>query len=618
MSQEKIPGYDGQILRIDLTAGGFSSEVIPESVLKKYMGGAALGIRLVFDEVADGTDCYAPQNRLFIGSGPLGGTRIGGSGSIGVVTKGPLTGGMASSQANGFFGAFLKFAGYDAIILQGAAPGWSYIHIHGDKVEIRPASHLLGKTTDETESMLREELGKKEREISVLSIGPAGENLVRFACIVTDQGHIAAHNGIGAVMGSKKVKAIVVERSGNRVPLKDEATISEISKQLKEIAMTGRPRPYVEGTVGGVLMGTANGSLCVKNYTTSINTMSPQILETYSYQNVRDRFDAKPSPCWACSARHCHRMKIQQGKYAGRSFEEPEYEGMAAFSSLTGIQDVTTTVVLASEVDRLGMDINETGWVIAWLLECYEKHLITQEQTGGLEMTWGNGENIMAMLNKIARREGFGNVLAEGVMRAARQVSIESQALAIHTKKGNTPRSHDHRAMWLEMFDTCVSNLGTLEAHMGAPFKQLGLSPAFNAYDPKEVSTMVAKIKGAMIFEDSMVTCRFNTATNLELMCRAVNAATGWNIDIEEAMRVGKRAVNLARVFNLRQGIAAELDAPSLRYGSTPLDGMVAGWGIMPHWDKMLRTYYHCMGWDEKTGKPLPETLKQLGLDDVK
>ena len=618
MSQEKIPGYDGQILRIDLTAGGFSSEVIPESVLKKYMGGAALGIRLVFDEVADGTDCYAPQNRLFIGSGPLGGTRIGGSGSIGVVTKGPLTGGMASSQANGFFGAFLKFAGYDAIILQGAAPGWSYIHIHGDKVEIRPASHLLGKTTDETESMLREELGKKEREISVLSIGPAGENLVRFACIVTDQGHIAAHNGIGAVMGSKKVKAIVVERSGNRVPLKDEATISEISKQLKEIAMTGRPRPYVEGTVGGVLMGTANGSLCVKNYTTSINTMSPQILETYSYQNVRDRFDAKPSPCWACSARHCHRMKIQQGKYAGRSFEEPEYEGMAAFSSLTGIQDVTTTVVLASEVDRLGMDINETGWVIAWLLECYEKHLITQEQTGGLEMTWGNGENIMAMLNKIARREGFGNVLAEGVMRAARQVSIESQALAIHTKKGNTPRSHDHRAMWLEMFDTCVSNLGTLEAHMGAPFKQLGLSPVFNAYDPKEVSTMVAKIKGAMIFEDSMVTCRFNTATNLELMCRAVNAATGWNIDIEEAMRVGKRAVNLARVFNLRQGIAAELDAPSLRYGSTPLDGMVAGWGIMPHWDKMLRTYYHCMGWDEKTGKPLPETLKQLGLDDVK
>jgi aldehyde:ferredoxin oxidoreductase len=381
--------------------------------------------------------------------------------------------------------------------------------------------------------------------------------------------------------------------------------------------MMSKPRPYVEGTVGGVLMGTANGSLAIKNYTTSINTMSPPVLETYSYQNVRSRFDAKPTPCWACSARHCHRMKIKTGKYAERSVEEPEYECMAAFSSLVGIDDVTTTVVLASEVDRLGMDVNETGWVISWLLECYEKHLITSQDTDGLEMTWGNSENIMEMMNRIARRQGFGNLLAEGVMRAAQKIGVKSQALAIHTKKGNTPRTHDHRAMWLEMFDTCVSNMGTLEAHMAAPFQQLGLPDYFNSYDPEAVSTVDAKIKGAMIFEDSMVTCRFNTMTNLELMCRAVNAATGWDINIEEAMKIGKRAVNLARIFNLRQGIGAGLDAPSLRYGSTPLDGLVAGIGIMPHWNKMLLNYYHLMGWNEKTGWPLAETLKLLGLDDV-
>jgi aldehyde:ferredoxin oxidoreductase len=171
--------------------------------------------------------------------------------------------------------------------------------------------------------------------------------------------------------------------------------------------------------------------------------------------------------------------------------------------------------------------------------------------------------------------------------------------------------------MWLEMFDTCVSNMGTLEAHMAAPFQQLGLPDYFNSYDPEAVSTVDAKIKGAMIFEDSMVTCRFNTMTNLELMCRAVNAATGWDINIEEAMKIGKRAVNLARIFNLRQGIGAGLDAPSLRYGSTPLDGLVAGIGIMPHWNKMLLNYYHLMGWNEKTGWPLAETLKLLGLDDV-
>jgi aldehyde:ferredoxin oxidoreductase len=617
MPDDKLAGYTGQILRVDLSAGSYGIEPIPESRLRKYMGGAALGIRTVFEEVPDGTAWDAPQNIIFLGSGPLGGTRIGGSGSLAVVTKGALTNGMASSQANGYFGAYLKFAGYDAIILQGMSPAWCYLYINNDRIEIRPASHLLNKTTVEVDSMLQQELGKTAREISVLSIGPAGENLVRFACLVTDQGHVAAHNGVGAVMGSKKVKAIVLERSGNRFYIKDAPTLSSISKQLLENMKVARPRPYVEGTVGGVLMATSNGSLAIRNYTTSINTMLPQTLETYSYQNVRSRFEAKPTPCWACSARHCHSMKVNTGKYAGRSIEEPEYEGMAAFSSLAGIDDVTSTVVLASEVDRLGMDINETGWVISWLLECYEKRLITKEHTDGLEMTWGNAENIIMMLNRIARREGFGNVLAEGVMRAAQQIGPPAQVMAIHTKKGNTPRTHDHRAMWLEMFDTCVSNLGTLEAHLSAPLKQLGLPEYYDPFDPMAVSTVDAKIKGAMVFEDSMVTCRFNTATNLELMCRAVNAATGWNIDIGEAMKVGKRAVNLARVFNLRQGIKAELDAPSLRYGSTPLDGIAAGVGILPHWHEMLVNYYHNMGWGEKTGCPLPETLKSLDLDDV-
>jgi len=223
----------------------------------------------------------------------------------------------------------------------------------------------------------------------------------------------------------------------------------------------------------------------------------------------------------------------------------------------------------------------------------------------------------MVMLNRIARRDGFGDVLAEGVRRAAQKVGPDSQVLAIHTKKGNTPRTHDHRAMWLELFDTCVSNMGTIEAHLSAPLKQLGLPEYYDPYDPIAVSTVDAKIKGAMIFEDSMVTCRFNTATNLELMCPAVNAATGWDINIEEAMKVGKRAVNLARVFNLRQGIKAELDAPSLRYGSTPLDGKAAGIGILPHWDKMVQNYYRHMGWDEKSGSPLTETLSLLGLEDI-
>jgi len=309
-------------------------------------------------------------------------------------------------------------------------------------------------------------------------------------------------------------------------------------------------------------------------------------------------------------------MEITEGKYAGRVVEEPEYEGMASFSSLVGIDDVTMTVVLASEVDRLGMDTNETGWVIAWLMECYEKRILTKEDTDGLEMTWGNGEAIMAMLNKIANRQGFGNVLAEGVMRAAQHVGGEATKLAIHTQKGNTPRSHDHRVQWLEMFDTCVSNTGTLETHGKAPYKLLGLPETYDTFDPEVISTVEAKIKGAMMFEDSLVTCRYQTATALELLCQAVNSATGWNMDFQEALVVGRRAANLARAFNLRHGISAELDHPSMRYGSTPLNGVAAGRGIIPHWDKMLHNYYNLMGWDEK-GRPVAETLRSLGLENT-
>ena len=199
---------------------------------------------------------------------------------------------------------------------------------------------------------------------------------------------------------------------------------------------------------------------------------------------------------------------------------------------------------------------------------------------------------------------------------SAQYVGKGSSDMAVHTMKGNSVRGHDHRIMWLELFDTCVSNTGTLETHRGAPYKALGLSETYDSFDPEVISTVEAKIKGAMIFEDSMVTCRLQTSCAVDLLCQAVNSATGWNMDIQEAMTVGKRAVNLARVFNLRHGIGAELDAPSARYGSTPSDGTADGRGIMPHWDKMLRNYYKLMGWDEG-GHPLPETLRSLGLEDI-
>jgi aldehyde:ferredoxin oxidoreductase len=613
----QINGYAGKILRVDLNSGQITSQQLDESMLREYIGGAALGIKFLYDEVSPKIEWSDPENSLFFFSGPLGGTKVGGSGAIAVVTKGALTNGVASSQANGYFGAYLRFAGFDGIAIRGSAKKWVYLYIHDGTVELKDAVHLVGKDTFEVDHVLKQELQKEK--ISVLSIGQGGENMVRFASIFTDMGHMAAHNGVGAVMGSKKLKAIVIERGNGVIPLHDKEAFSQVAKEIR--ANTSADMFYktisIEGTLTAVVLGSKVGFLPVKNYTTNVHTISPDKLNAYSPQNIRLKFKAKPNPCWACASKHCHMSEVTEGKYAHRMLEEPEYEGLAAFSALVGIDDVTESVVLANEVDRLGFDTNEAGWVIAWVMECYEKGILTKKDTDGLEMTWGNCEAILVLLKNIASRQGFGNILAEGVMRASRRIGGEASKLAVYTLKSNTPRSHDHRVMWLELFDTCVSNTGTLETQSKAPFKSLNLPEKYDGFDPATVSTVEAKIKGAMIFEDSMVTCRFQTATAIDLLCRAINAATGWNLNFDEAMKVGRRAVNLARAYNLLAGIGGELDAPSIRYGSTLHDGVAAGKGIMPHWHEMLCNYYKLMGWDESTGKPLPATLQELGLNYV-
>jgi len=617
MESHTSTGYAHRILRVDLTKRSITSELIDESILRKSVGGASLGIKLLYDEVAPGVEWNDPGNRLFIGTGPLGGTAVEGSGAISVVTKGALTNGVASSQANGYFGMYLKTSGFDAIVVQGASDKEVYLHVHDGAAELKDARYLVGKDTYSTEAAIKKELQRGKREASVLSIGPAGENLVRFALTFSDMGHVAAHNGVGAVMGSKKLKAIVVDRGKTAIPVKDKGALTDVAGQIK--ARVKEIMIYElfsrVGTVGGVFDSRKAGIIPVKNYTTGIYTIDPEKLDQYQGLRIREKFNARPAPCWRCSSRHCHEMKIPDGKYAGRVLEEPEYECMASWSSLVGITDVATSMALANEVDLLGMDTNEAGWVIAWVLECYEKGLLRKEDMDGIEMKWGDDDAIMAMLNKIARREGFGDVLAEGVMRASRKVGEEAAKLAVHSMKGNTPRSHDHRVMWYELFDTCVSNLGTIEAGTMPPFKVLGLPP-YDAFDPQAVSKTVATVKGGMVFEDSMVTCRFKTGTQVDLLAQAVNAVTGWDMDVQEAMQAGKRAVNTARAFNIRHGIDPKLDRPSLRYGSAPLDGIAAGKGIMQHFDRMLLNYYNLMGWSEH-GVPLPQTLKDLALNGI-
>jgi len=606
-------GYMGKILRVNLSKGELSDEELPESVMKTWVGGIGLGVQYLYKEVPPEVVWDSPDNRVIMASGPLGGTRVQGSGTFCLSTKGALTGGATSSQANGFFGAYLKFCGYDGLIIQGAAPEWVYLSIDDKGVSLRSAVHLVGVDTSALQEVLRKELGTDR--VSIFGIGPAGENLVRFASLVGDYGHVAAHNGVGAVLGSKKLKAIVTVRGKRKVPIHDSGRLVDMAKTMAEAAKHAGLGPSVStwGTSSAFVEIDKIGGIPVKNYTTNIFPEN----EKFSGKYIRTHFNVEPTTCWACRWAHCRRIEINEGPYAGFKGEEPDYEAMAAMGPVIGLTDPAAAVVLANFVDQLGLDVNESGWVTGWVMECYEKGYLKKEDLDGLEMKWGDVSATRSLLEKIANRQGVGNMLAEGVKRAAEKIGGPALSCAVYTLKGNTPRGHDHRAIWTEFFDTCLSNTGTIEATGGfLRSQQHGLEPIRDRFDWEQVINQNAKTNGRRAFEDCLGICRF-PAEDINMLITCVNAVTGWNLTLDEAMVIGKRCVNLMRIFNQDCGITRELDAPSERYGSSPVDGPAKGISTKEIWDKITRRYYELMGWDPETGYPLPTTLKALGLKDL-
>ncbi|MBC7235959.1 MAG: hypothetical protein H5T69_08960, partial [Chloroflexi bacterium] len=577
----------GRYLRVNLTEGIFQEEQFPAETLRRYPGGTCLGVKVLYDEVSPQVSWSDPENRFIVASGPLGGTRVNGSGTVSVITVGALTGGPATCQANGFLGAFLRQNGYDGLIIQGAAPRLSYLYIHDGQAELRDATHLAGVDTWEMIDRFAEELALRPSQISVFGIGPAGENLVRFAAFVGDRGHVGGHNGTGAAMGAKRLKAIVIQR-GRPVSVADPEALARVAD---EIFQRKNPEgPYRWGTLRGVARGAEGyGWLPIKNYTTNEWDITPEQLQTWDGPYIQEHYSPRRNSCWACRYTHCTLMTLPEGsKHAGFVGEEPEYEQFAAFGPVIDNKDAAEAFYLANRCDRLGFENNEMGWVIGFCMECYEKGILTKEQLDGLEMTWGNTEAVDALMDKIARREGIGDLLAEGVMRAAQKIGGEAVNCAIYTMKGNSPRGHDHRARWTELFDTSVSDTGTME--IGPMFNmpadslaKLGVEHLPGEFNPQEIVEFAAKTAGAMLFEDSMGTCRFNTQTDIPYLVQAVNVATGWNLTIEDALKAGRRAMHLLRAFNIRRGITPELDRPGPRYSSTPVDGPAEGISIQPH-----------------------------------
>ncbi|MBI4333911.1 MAG: hypothetical protein HY673_21825 [Chloroflexi bacterium] len=615
---ESIYGYAGRVLRVHLTDEKISEASLDGATLRKWVGGVGFGAKYLYDEVPPGTQWNDPANRFIVATGPLAGTRVHGSGTICINTKGCLTNGAASSQANGFMGAFMKSSGYDAIIFQGIARRWVYLYLHDGAAELRDARHLLGKDTWETENAIKGELGYTEKAMSVFCIGPAGENQVKVAGIFGDKDHVAGHNGMGAVMGAKKLKAFCAAR-GRAAPVAAAPDrVSAAARAIWEAIQNDPPgkRTLDWGTGGTYQVGeerVAMGTLPVRNYLT--NLYSEARLMTAQY--VREHWSAKPNPCWACPSHHCHLVTFTDGPYRGLTVEEPEYEMFAAWGPLVGNTDPAEALFLSHLLTLLGLEGNEAGFLVSMVIELYEKGILTLKDTEGLDLRWGNTAAIRALLERIARREGdFAGILAEGTMRAATVLGPEAQNCGIYTLKGHSPRGHDHRAVWGEMFDTSTSDVGTCESRYFGPADPDSHAPG-NRFSPEDVSTHVAKAKGRRQFEDTLGTCTFCTRVPLRLLLEAFNAVTGWDFTPAEAQQVGFRTANLMRAFNLRHGVSIETEQPSPRWASTPVDGPAKGISIAPHWEGMLDNYYKLMGWDRKTGKPFPETLKSLELDHV-
>ena len=613
MKSKKLWGYMGKILRVDLTNGSTREEPLEPEMAENYLGGSGFGVAYLYREVPPGVEWNDPENRIIMASGPMGGTRLSGTGTFSLVTKGPMMNLGVTTQANGFWGAFLKFAGYDAVIIQGQSPRWVYLHIGDGKVELRDASPILGKDTWEMEEAIQKDLGSTKM-MSVYGIGPAGENQVRFAIVAGDKGHICSKNGCGCVMGSKRLKAVAVTRGRQSVPVCNGDLFREKAKALDHEAKTIKDGMLFKwGTGGGFSTHAMAGSLPTRNYSTSVFPEHEKMNAEY----IRTHFEHRNKPCWACSVMHTKYMKVTEGPYAGYEGEEPEYECMAAWGPVIGNTDPGAMVMLSNLTDRLGIDVNEAGWIIGWVMECYEKGLLTRKDLDGLEMSWGNVEGTKAMLEKISRREGIGNLLAEGVKRACEEIGGEAAKMGIYVLKGATPRGHDHRAIWPEMLETCVSATGTIQSGSritSPPF--FGHPPVTNPFSPWEVAGANAKVDGWVVFIDSLPVCRFITI-NPPLTMECVNAVMGQDFTLSDALTFGRRIINQLRVFNFRHGLDPNLEAPSPRYGSTPTDGPAEGKSVEPYFQWMKGHYFELMGWDPTTGKPLPHTLRSLGLEEL-
>lgn len=607
-------GYAGKILRVDLSAEKARTEPLNETAARSYIGGLGLGARILYDEVEASADALSPSNELIVALGPVNGTGVPASSRFAVVFKSPLTGIFGHSYCGGYFAPELKYAGYDAIVVERAAKAPVYLSIIDDDVKIMDAGKVWGKDTFETEDIIRSDLG--EPDAQVLCIGPAGENLVRFASLNHSRGRQVGRCGAGAVMGSKKLKAIAVRGSGG-VDVPDIEKLERAGEEWR-IYMTSKLTSLIRyGTPAMTGVSNSHGALPTRYWETGTFEGAEKI----GGERMRGSIVRRDRACFGCPVRCGKLSYLGAGPFADTVVEGPEYETLYAFGSLCANDDLASIAKANELCDRLGIDTMTTGNVLAFTMACTERGILTPQETGRA-LTFGNGEAMVEMIKSIAKREGFGNVLAEGVKRAAEKIGRGAERLAIHVK-GLEPAAYEPRSVMGMALAYATSDRGA--CHLRAPAYRPAYAGAVEKYSIKGQPELVKELQDTNAVVDSMVLCRFSALPLLgpfvfwDHLARAYSLTTGMSIDERGLRLVGERIYSLTRSFNVRQGLTRRDDMLPERWFKEPLTTGVSKGRVVPEdeFNQMLDRYYDLRGWG-KDGVPKPEKLRELGLEGIK
>jgi aldehyde:ferredoxin oxidoreductase len=615
-------GYWGKILRVDLTKRTITEQKFSPDDARKWLGGSGVATKIIYDEVPAGADPLGPENVFVFAVGPFQGTGILGSGRFVACAKSPLTGIWGESMGGGFNAEELKKAGFDAVAVTGQSDRPVYVWIHDGKAELRDASHLWGKDSFETEDAIKNELG--DQKIRVAPIGQAGENLVRYAGLICNHGHgCAGRMGMSAVMGSKKLKALAF-RGTMKSSIADRNSLSAVIKELgpiiRDSEFTKSNRAY--GQAMAVVPREENGLLPMKNFAQDrwpegAVAIGAPLTGAGKFNEILQPI---PEQCSDC-VMGCHRrVKITSPEKYSMDGYGPEYETLGMMGSDCLIDNLLAINKANDLCNRYGIDTIEWGAICAFAMEAYEKGKITKEDLGGIELKWGDGDAMIALLHKVAKREGdVPKLLGEGLRIAGKALGCPETA--IHVNGAAVP-AHDPRAFFSMAVETLTSTRGACHLHgypeaieLGVPFPEGGpeLSQPLDRFDSKNKGIAAAKFQDRQAVNNSLPWCFFYefSGVTFTYLTKLLNAITGWNLTPQELLKTGERIVNLQRMFNLNQGMVPDRDEVlPKRFLQPHQEGGAAG--KVPPVEEMLQQYYEVRGWPK--GIPSDAKLKELDL----